>query len=74
MSERSWEVSKTCVCEHIHQRVALETELVFPAEVLPDQPARVLAHRCSLGMICNQTSKPACIWAGTNPGYDPFRL
>ena len=73
MSERRWEVSKTVICDHIHRRVALETEVVYPGEYLPDQPPRVLAHRCSRAITCNQTSKPACIWAGTNPGYDPFR-
>ncbi len=74
MSERVWEISKTCICEHLNRKVALETEVVYPGEHLPDQPPRVLAHRCSRGILCNQTSKPACVWAGTNPGYDPFRL
>jgi len=73
MSERKWVVSKTCFCEHVNTKVALETELVYPADMLPDQPARVLAHRCSQGLFCNQNAKSSCIWAGTNPGYDPFR-
>ncbi len=73
MSKRMWEVSKVCYCEHVNEQVALETEVVYPGEHLPDQPARVLAHRCSHGLSCNRDSRPACNWAGTNPGYDPFR-
>jgi hypothetical protein len=73
MSERIWEVSKSCYCEHVKGTVALETEVVYPGDYLPDQPARVLAHRCSHGMSCNQGSKTSCVWSGTNPGYDPFR-
>jgi hypothetical protein len=74
MSERIWEVSKTIFCEHVNEKVSLETEVVYPGDFLPDQPPRILAHRCSHGMSCNQVSKPACNWAGSNPGYDPFRL
>lgn len=73
MSERNWEVSKICFCDRIQDQVALEVERVYPAEYLPDQKPRLLAHRCSHGLLCNQNSKAACIWAGTNPNYDPFR-
>ncbi|MFH1906775.1 MAG: hypothetical protein ABIL11_05255 [Chloroflexota bacterium] len=78
MAERVWEVSKVCYCEHANREVALETQVVYPIDFLPDQPPRVTARRCSHGMICqqafgNQFAQPACIWAGTNPDYDPFR-
>jgi len=72
MAEKRWEVTKVCYCEHLKQQVALEAELIFPAEFMPDQPPRVTAHRCSLGMVCNLFDKPTCCWAGTNPGYDPL--
>jgi hypothetical protein len=72
MAERIWEVSKVCFCDHVKQEVALEAEVLHPADFLPDPP-RVLAHRCSQAVQCNQFSQPACIWAGTNPDYDPFR-
>ena len=72
MAERTWEISKTCYCEHIMREVALETEVLYPIDFLPDSP-RVLAHRCSNGVQCNQSPKTACVWSGTNPGYDPFR-
>jgi hypothetical protein len=52
--------------------VALEAEMLYPMDELPDPP-RVLSHRCSHGQECNQLGKAACVWAGTNPDYDPFR-
>ena len=72
MAERTWETSKVCYCEHILGEVALETEVLYPTDFLPDPP-RVLAHRCSHGVECNHLAKAACVWAGTNPDYDPFR-
>ena len=53
-------------------QVALEAEVLHPADFLPDPP-RVLAHRCSMGDQCNQFARAACVWAGTNPVVDPFR-
>jgi hypothetical protein len=51
----------------------LEVEVVYPAEWLPDTEfTRVLAHRCSHGSRCNLDDRHSCIWAGTNPGFDPF--
>ena len=73
MAMRTWEASKTCYCDHVNHDVALEVEVVYPVDHLPDQPPRVLAHRCSHGVSCNQFASPACVWAGTNPDYDPFR-
>jgi hypothetical protein len=73
MAVRTWEVSQTCFCEHINLDVALEAQLVYPADILPDQPAQVTGHRCSHGMECNLFAQPACIWAGTLPAHDPFQ-
>jgi hypothetical protein len=73
MAFRKWEVIQTCFCAHVEQEVALESELVFPADFLPDQNPRVLGHRCTQGLMCNQFSQSACVWAGTNPSYDPFQ-
>ena len=72
MAERSWEESKVCYCEHVMQDVALEVEVLFPMDLLPDPP-RIMAHRCSNGVECNRMAKAACVWAGNNPGYDPFK-
>ena len=69
---RTWVHQKTVVCDRLGKGVTLEVELVLPAEVLPDQPPRVLAHRCSDGLSCNSLDRPACQWAGTLPAYDPF--
>jgi hypothetical protein len=72
MAERVWEVTKVCYCEHVKDDVTLESEVLYPIDSLPDSP-RVLAHRCSHGAQCNQMDRAACIWAATNPDYDPFR-
>jgi hypothetical protein len=72
MTQKSWERVQKAHCERINEDVFLEAELVYPAEFLPDQQPRVLAHRCSCAMECNQEARAACTWAGTNPGYDPF--
>jgi hypothetical protein len=72
MVDKKWEVIKVCYCQRVDQEVALEAEMIYAAEFLPDQPARILAHRCSEGMHCNQDDRSACMWAGTNPVFDPF--
>jgi hypothetical protein len=72
MSWLTWKSIKECECERIGEEVSLEVQLVYPAGFMPDQPPRVLAHRCSKGLECNWIEKPACVWAGTSPGYDPF--
>ena len=72
MSIKAWQVIKSCYCYHIGQEVALEAELVYPAEWLPDQAPRISAHRCSQGFECNLDGRPSCVWAGTNPLIDPF--
>jgi hypothetical protein len=72
MGQRTWVRQKTIVCERTGRDVALEVEVALPAEVLPDQAPRVLAHRCSYGVSCNSLDRPMCSWAGSLPGYDPF--
>ena len=71
MAYRTWKVSKIKHCEHVGRDVALESDLVYPADHLPDQPPRVRARRCSNAMECNQFEQPVCVWCGTNPGYEP---
>ena len=72
MATKSWQTLKVSYCHHVGAEVDLQAELVYPAEWLPDQPPRILVHRCSRGVACNLEGKPACIWAGTNPMIDPF--
>ena len=71
MALRTWQVSNIKYCEHIGHEIALESEVVYPAEQLPDQPPRLIARHCSNALVCNQIDKPACVWCGTNPDYDP---
>ncbi len=72
MALRTWEITKVRYCPQVSKEVGLEAHLVYPAEWLPDQPPRVLAHRCSEALICNLNDRATCVWAGTNPNYDPF--
>ncbi|RPI87016.1 MAG: hypothetical protein EHM41_06485 [Chloroflexi bacterium] len=74
MSVIEWQTIKTCFCDRVHAEVGLEAQVVYPAENLPDQPPRILAHRCSRSCECNMESRPSCKWAGTNPFYDPFAV
>jgi len=72
MAERTLETSQVCYCDHIKRNVTLETEVLHPIDFLPDPP-RILSHRCSQSRECNQLASATCVWAGTNPDYDPFR-
>lgn len=72
MAIKTWQPIKICFCSHAGAEVALEAELIYPAEWLPDQAPRVSAHRCSHAIDCNLDGRPSCIWAGTNPMVDPF--
>jgi hypothetical protein len=69
---RSWDTIKVIYCHHADTDVGMQADVVYPPEWLPDQPPRVLGHRCSHGAECNLMGKPSCIWAGTNPNFDPF--
>ena len=72
MAVRKWEVIKVRYCSHVDSNVALEAQTVYPADVLPDQAPRVLAHRCSKSIQCMLMNKPSCMWSGSNPVFDPF--
>lgn len=61
MAFRTWQVSKIKYCEHVGREIALEADMVFPHEVLPDQPPRALARPCSNAMTFNQFEKPASL-------------
>jgi hypothetical protein len=69
---RTWEVNKISYCEHVGHEIALESEVVYPAEHLPDQPPRVLARRCSNALACNSLETPGCVWCGTHPEHQPM--
>lgn len=73
MATRLWQPINICYCHHIDRLVALEAEMIYPAEWLPDQAPRIAAHRCSHGLDCNLDGRASCIWAGTNPNLDPFQ-
>jgi hypothetical protein len=72
MAEKQWKIIKVRFCDHVDCEVDLEVEEVYPSEMMPDQPPRIRAHRCSRGVECSLFDKVACQWAGSNPVYDPF--
>ena len=67
MAQKKWQVEKVHYCEHVGQQVALEVQVLYPADHLPDQPPHVIAHRCSKALECNQLDKPVCSYCFTNP-------
>jgi hypothetical protein len=74
MASENWETLKTQYCIHAAKDVSFEAEMIYPSESLPDQPPRVIGHRCSEALVCNlQHPEASCVWAGTNPEYDPFK-
>lgn len=72
MAVRVWQTEKVCFCDRVGKEVALEVEMIYPSDVMPDMVERVMAHRCSMASQCTWFEKPACIWAGNNPDYDPL--
>ncbi len=72
MAHQTWKVEKIKYCELAGREVTLEDEVIYPAESLPDQPARIKAHRCSYANICNRMDIPGCIWSGKNPDRQPL--
>lgn len=71
MAEKIWKVEKIQYCERAGCEVEIQDEVVYPADILPDQPPRILARRCSHAVECNMTEKAACSLCGTNPDLDP---
>ena len=65
MAKKVWQVEKTKHCEHMHEEIAIEVEVVYPAEHLPEQAPRVRARRCSKALECNCIEHPACSLSGT---------
>lgn len=72
MTQKKWQTQKICYCERVGREVKLEAQVVFPAEHLPDQPPRILAHRCSNAIECNKLDKMVCAYCGTNPEFNPM--
>ncbi len=72
MAQKTWQTRKTCYCERVGREIKLETQVVYPADHLPDQPPRILAHRCSNAIECNKLDKMVCAYCGTNPEFNPL--
>ncbi len=72
MTEKNWQTIKVQFCHHVNCDAALEVQVIYPPEHLPESAPRITAHRCSLGTSCNAENRASCMWAGTNPDFDPF--
>lgn len=72
MATKSWQVIKVRYCHHAEENVGMEAQVVYPIDMLPDQQPRVIAHRCTRAVACNIDGRSSCVWAGTNPAFDPF--
>ncbi len=72
MAVKRWESIKVRYCERVKTEVTLDAQVIHPAEFMPDQPPQVVGHRCSHAFSCNLDNRASCVWAGTNPAYDPF--
>ena len=73
MAKSFWKPIKRSMCDRVNEEVFLEARVVYPSGILASQPPRIEGHRCSKGLDCNLFDKPTCCWAGTQPGYDPFK-
>lgn len=72
MAYEIWQPVKIAMCDRIGEEVEIQARVVFPADILPDQPPRIMAKRCSRGVDCNLLDRPSCEWAGTLPGFNPL--
>ena len=62
MAWESWRTVKQTRCEIMDEEITLHSRLAFAADNLPDQPPRVLAHRCSSAEHCDHFDQPKCPW------------
>ena len=72
MAQKSWQVVKVQFCDRTGCDVAYEVQVVHPPDIMPDQPPRIQARRCSHADQCTMADHPGCFWSGTNPLFDPF--
>lgn len=72
MTEKIWQTIKVQHCSRAGTEVSLEAQVIYPADQMPDQGPRILAHRCSHGIDCGLLEEHSCVWSGNNPTYDPF--
>lgn len=55
----------------MQEEIAIEVEVIYPADYLSEQAPRIRARRCSKALECNCIERPACALSGTNPDVDP---
>lgn len=50
-------------CAHAKSEITLKTKIIFPADIMPDQPPRITSRQCSHYFDCNLLDKEACTYA-----------
>ncbi len=50
-------------CAHAKSEVTLSTKIIFPADIMPEQPPRISSRDCSHYFNCNLLDKKACTYA-----------
>ena len=58
MTEKTWETLKIQYCQHVDEKVGLQAQVVYPPDMMPDQPS---AH----------PGAPLQPWHSLQPGWTP---
>jgi hypothetical protein len=58
--KRKTEAITHVFCEHAQEEVELTTQIVFPVDIMPDQPPRITSRHCSHFFDCNLQDKSVC--------------
>jgi hypothetical protein len=69
MAWETWRTVKETRCKFLQDQVRLEARLLYAADILPDQPPRVLAYRCSDGQDCDRFNQADCPWGILTPTH-----
>ncbi len=72
MSSKSWEVIKTCYCQHIDTKSGWKPSWSIRLNGCRTRRRAFLPIVARKAVSCNLDGRPSCVWAGTNPVFDPF--
>jgi hypothetical protein len=71
LATKQWESIKRQYCDKAGCQVALQAQIIYPIDYLPDNP-RILGERCSHGDLCLKERLGSCAYSGGDPDFDPF--
>lgn len=67
MAWETWRTIQQTRCIFLQGKVCLEARVLYPADIMPDQPPRVLAFRCSSVQDCDRFNQADCPWGILTP-------